>query len=232
MQTPKNYCNFGNFSVLIRFLGGKQVSSVTFDELFVFISRLFWGFCVVLVKHSSMISISTFKVTKCGEKEEDLTLKSEKNSSQATNTIAFVKRQVRLVHRYELIDFPCSLHSFDLADFLSAWLFSFKVRDNSHEKFQTANRCATRSPTVIRLTAIFANNSHRKRPRFIYAWHSKISNNFAVIVRRKMFLARYLIFCPDKSTEKCVHSPSIHHAISRQKLSINQSTRQSNDSER
>jgi hypothetical protein len=36
-------------------------------------------------------------------------------------------------HRYELIDFPCSLHSFDSADFLFVWPFSFNVSDNLHE---------------------------------------------------------------------------------------------------
>lgn len=38
-------------------------------------------------------------------------------------------------HRYELIDFPCSLQSFDLADFLFVWPFSFNNSDNLHENF-------------------------------------------------------------------------------------------------
>jgi hypothetical protein len=52
-------------------------------------------------------------------------------------------------HRYELIDFPCSLQSFDLPDFLIVWPFSFNISDNLHENFSALNTITTK---VITLT--------------------------------------------------------------------------------
>lgn len=200
MQTPKNYCKSKSLRIFLDF-SRKRVFAGDFRWVICLYLATFLGFCVVLVRHSSSFRGNSSQVAP---------------QSRSWN----VKR--RWPHRYELIDFPCSLHSSDFADFLSVWPFSFNNRDNLHEKFRLANRCATRTPTVIRLTALFANNSARNWRRFISVRHSKMRTiSLSLSVR-----ARYLIF--SKGTEKCVHSPSIHHAISRQKLSINQSARQSN----
>lgn len=179
--------------------------SVTFDELFAFISQIFRVFCLDLVKHSSM---------KIQNSKDVLKIATKNSSRAATHSLSWTVKS-----RYELIDFPCSPHSSDFVDFLSVWSFSFSHSDNLHENFRLANRCTTRTPTVIRLTVLFANNSRLKLTEIYF----QKCEQFCCHCQLPLVIWYF------RRAEKCVHSPSIHHAISRQKLSINQSTRQSND---
>jgi hypothetical protein len=130
------------------------------------------------------------------------------------NTIAFVNRQVLIWANW--FSLFASLFRFRWF-FLSVWSFACSNSDNLQENFRLANRCTTRTPTVIRLTALPANISRLKVTTIYFCSSLKFANNFDVIVSFELVIWYF------RRAEKCVHSPSIHHAISRQKLSINQS---------
>lgn len=117
----------------------------------------------------------------------------------------------------ELIDFSCSPRSspnrsiFSRLDFLAS-RFTFAEMQ-------------PRRLLVIRLTRLSANNS----PDFHFCHRVNRPGRKQFRCRcqemeGKTFASYFRLLFPVRGREgKCVHSPSIHHAISRQKLSINHS---------
>lgn len=153
----------------------------------------------------------------------------------------------RCPHRYELIDFPCSFRSLVLKLIFFphslCLAFLWTTRRDLHENFLIFIKPKTKKKNVrkvIRLTTLSTNNSELTKIYFLpFVKQSRertktislsLSGNKSS-ARGKIF-ARYLMFHEtiEESWAKSVcTAPSIHHAISRQKLSINHSARQSND---
>lgn len=121
------------------------------------------------------------------------------------------KRPATLSHGFELIDFSCSLRS-------------SQNQPISSRLCSLLQRCNQRL-LVIRPTTLSANNfsdfhfchrvNHPGRKQFHCRCQEMKGKTFASYFR--------LLFAVHRREGKCVHSPSIHHAISRQKLSINHS---------
>lgn len=158
------------FPNLFEILGGNKFFWRWLSMSYLFLSR---DFSSVLSRSGKALVGDVNLNVESRERRRLRAEKAAKNSSQVATQSRSWNVKWGWPHRYELIDFPCSLHSCDFADFLFVWLFSFNKSDNLHEKFRLENRCATRTPTVIRLTALFANNFARNWQRFIFVQHSK-----------------------------------------------------------
>lgn len=142
MQTPKIYspktANRKKVEIFLDFLEKNEFLAVDVR----------WVICFYLAKYFGLLSHSGkaldddfdlhvhFKLYRSHKRRNDEDFLSRSDEKNWEEFIAGHKHKHERgpsndTYRYELIDFPCSLHSFDLADFLFAFIFS--ISDDLHE---------------------------------------------------------------------------------------------------
>lgn len=171
------------FLILFGFLQENEFLPMTFDKLFVLTSQIFG-----LLSHSGKaldgdldFRIRSKLLSESWKKRRFRRIAMKKNWKEFISRHKYKQEREtskrHWPHRYELIDFPCLLHSFDLADFLFVWLFSFNFSDNLHGNISAIQH---EIQPWLELQKI-----HLKFSKIYLAMNNQNANNFAVNFRQK-----------------------------------------------